>query len=130
VFDLDKNIDVGAEEIRDAVNRALRRFPEGVEVPIVRKVETSMAPIMAVLLHGDVPYSQIAYYADKIVKREFEKLRGVGEVSLGGFRDMAMWVRLNPEKMKAHGVTPVDVINTIRKNHIEIPSGRIDGVYI
>ena len=126
VFDLDKDIDIGAEEIRDAVNRALRRFPEGVEVPIVRKVETSMAPIMAVLLHGNVPYSQIAYYADKIVKREFEKLRGVGEVSLGGFRDMAMWVRLNPEKMKAHGITPLDVINTIRKNHIETPSGRID----
>ncbi len=125
VFDLDKNIDVGTEEIRDAVNRASRKFPEGVKNPVVRKVETSMAPIMAVLLHGEVSYSQLSYYADKVVKREFEKLKGVGEVSLGGFRDMVMWVRLYPEKMKAYGVTPLDVVNTVKKNHIETPSGRI-----
>ncbi len=126
VFNLDKDIDVGAQEIRDAVNRVVRKFPEGVENPIVRKVETSMAPIMAVLLHGDVPYSQIAYYADKIIKREFERLKGVGEVSLGGFRDMVMWVRIYPQKLKAYNITPLDVINTIKKNHIETPSGRID----
>jgi len=59
------------------------KFPEGVENPVVRKVETSMAPIMAILLHGDVPYEQMSYYADKIVKREFERIKGVGEVSLG-----------------------------------------------
>ena len=126
VFDLDKNIDVGAEEVRDAVNRASRKFPEGVENPVVRKVETSMAPIMAILLHGNVPYEQLSYYADKIVKREFERVKGVGEVSLGGFRDLAMWVRVFPEKLKSYNITPVDVVNTIKKNHIETPSGRID----
>ncbi|NPA51414.1 MAG: efflux RND transporter permease subunit [Aquificae bacterium] len=126
VFNLDKDIDIGAQEIRDAVNRVTRKFPKGVESPIVRKVETSMAPIMAVLLHGDVPYRQMAYYADKIVKREFERLEGVGEVSLGGYRDMVMWVRIYPERLKAFNITPLDVVNTIQKNHIETPSGRVD----
>ena len=125
IFDLDKDIDVAAQEVRDAVQRAYRRMPEGVDPPSVRKLNTSMAPIMAVLVHGDVDYGIISYFADKVVKREFERVRGVAEVHLGGFRDRVMWIRLDPERLYSRGLTVSDVIEVFRKNNVETPAGRI-----
>ena len=125
VFDLDKDIEVAAQEVRDAVQRAYRRMPEGVEPPSVRKLNTSMAPIMAVLVHGDVDYGIISYFADKVVKREFERVRGVAEVHLGGFRDRVMWIRIDPEKLYSRNLTVTDVIEVFRKNNVETPAGRI-----
>lgn len=125
VFDLDKDIDVAAQEVRDAVQRAYRRMPAGVDPPVVRKLNTSLAPIMAVLVHGDVDYDTISYFADKVVKREFERVRGVAEVHLGGFRDRVMWIRVDPLKMNARRITVVDVIDAFRRNNVETPAGRI-----
>lgn len=127
IFDLEKDIDVAAQEVRDAVQRAFRRFPEGVDPPVVRKLNTSMAPIMAVLVHGDVDYDTVSFFADKVVKREFERLRGVAEVHLGGFRDRVMWVRIDPEKLYARNLTVGDVINAIKRNNVETPAGVIYG---
>ena len=127
IFDLEKDIDVAAQEVRDAVQRAYRRFPEGVDPPVVRKLNTSLAPIMAVLVHGDVDYDTVSFFADKVVKREFERIRGVAEVHLGGFRDRVMWVRVDPEKLYARNLTVGDVINAIKKNNVETPAGLIYG---
>ncbi|QWK19444.1 MAG: efflux RND transporter permease subunit [Hydrogenobacter thermophilus] len=128
VFTLDKNIDVGAQEVRDAVQRAYRRMPVGVDPPVVRKVDTGSFPILAVHLHSkSVDYQTLAYYADKVIKRKFQKVNGVGDVGLGGFRDNVLWVRLYPERLYSYGITPVDVLNAVSKNHLEVPTGTIYG---
>ncbi|MEJ5172212.1 MAG: efflux RND transporter permease subunit [Hydrogenothermaceae bacterium] len=126
IFDLDKDIDVASQEVRDAVNRAQRQFPPNTDPPVVRKVDTSMAPILAILLHGNVDYGTLSYFADKVVKREFERVQGVGEVDLGGFRDYVMWVRVDPLKLAGYKLTVMDVVNALQANNVEIPSGRID----
>ncbi len=126
IFDLDKDIDIAAQEVRDAVNRAQKKLPKDADPPIVRKVDTSMAPMMAILLHGNVDYGTLSYFADKVVKREFERIKGVGEVDLGGFRDYVMWVRIDPLKLAGYKLTPIDVVNALSKNNVEIPSGRVD----
>lgn len=126
IFDLNKDIDIAAQEVRDVVNRVQRQLPKDADPPIVRKVDTSMAPIMAILLHGNVDYGTLSYFADKVVKREFERIKGVGEVDLGGFRDYVMWIRIDPLKLAGYKLTPLDVVDALSKNNIEIPSGRVD----
>ncbi|MEZ0322733.1 MAG: efflux RND transporter permease subunit [Hydrogenothermaceae bacterium] len=126
IFDLDKDINIAAQEVRDAVNRAQRQFPPNTDPPVVRKVDTSMAPIMVILLHGNVDYGTLSYLSDKVIKREFERVKGVGEVDLGGFQDYVMWVRVDPLKLAGYKLTVIDVVNTLEANNVEIPSGRID----
>ncbi len=123
IFNLDKDIDVASQEVRDIAQRAFRRLPQGVDPPVVRKLNTSLAPIMAVLVHGDVDYETVSFFADKVVKREFERIKGVGEVHMGGFRDRVLWIRVNPDRLHARNLTVGDVINAFRKNHIETPAG-------
>jgi len=127
-FSLDKDIDVASQEVRDAVQRAMRRLPREAEPPVVRKVDTSGAPVLVVILYtegGD--YQKLAYYADKVVKREIEKLPGVGSVSLGGFRDNVLWVRLRTTELFGFELTPLEVLSVIRENHAEIPAGNVYG---
>ncbi|MFN3813615.1 MAG: efflux RND transporter permease subunit, partial [Aquificaceae bacterium] len=126
IFALEKNIDVAAQEVRDAVQRAYRKMPVGVDPPIVRKVDTSGAPILAIHLHSKAfDYQTLAYYADKVIKKEFEKINGVGDVGLGGFRDNVLWVRIDPQKLYSYGLTAQDVLDTLQKNHLDMPSGTI-----
>lgn len=126
IFDLDKDIDIAAQEVRDAVNRAQKNFPPDADPPIVRKVDTSMAPTVSILLHGYADYGTMSYLADKVLKREFERVQGVGEVDLAGFRDYVMWVRIDPLKLAGLKLTPIDVVRALQANNVEIPSGRID----
>jgi HAE1 family hydrophobic/amphiphilic exporter-1 len=128
IFNLDKNIDVGAQEVRDAVQRAYKRMPLGVDPPVVSKVDTSGFPILAIHLHSkSVDYQTLAYYADKVIGREFQKINGVGSVGLGGFRDNVLWVRIFPERLYSYGLTPVDVLSAVQNNHLEAPAGSIYG---
>lgn len=127
-FSLEKDIDVAAQEVRDAVQRALKSLPEGVDPPVVRKVDTSLAPVFVVLLHSKTAdYQTLAYWADKVIKREFERIYGVGQVDLGGFRDNVLWVRIDPEKLYSKGLAVQDIIEAINKNHLESPAGSIYG---
>ncbi|HIP42318.1 MAG TPA: efflux RND transporter permease subunit [Aquifex aeolicus] len=127
-FSLDKDIEIASQEVRDAIQRALRRLPKEVEPPSVRKVDTSMAPVMVIILYSErADYQKLSYYADKVVKRELEKLYGVGSISLGGFRDNALWIRLKTTSLFGMELSPIDVLNAVRKNHLEVPAGNIYG---
>jgi len=127
-FSLEKDIDVAAQEVRDAVQRALSRLPEGVDPPLVRKVDTSIAPVFVALLHSKTAdYQTLAYWADKVIKREFERINGVGQVDLGGFRDNVLWVRIDAEKLYSRSLALQDVVDAIKKNHLESPAGAIYG---
>ena len=127
IFNLEKDIDIAAQEVRDAVLSAVRWLPKEAEAPVIRKVNTSLAPLMAILIHGDADYDTVSYFADKIAKREFERVRGIGEVHLGGFRDRVLWIRLSPERMASYGISVSEVINAFQENNVEKPAGRIYG---
>ena len=127
-FSLEKDIDIAAQEVRDAVQRAMRRLPEGVDPPLVRKVDTSLAPILVVLLYSKTAdYQTLAYWADKIIKRDIERIDGVGQVDLGGFRDNAMWIRIDPEKLYSRNLAVQEVVEAVVKNHLDSPAGAIYG---
>ncbi len=127
-FSLEKDIDVAAQEVQDAVQRALKKLPQGVDPPVVRKVDTSLAPVFVTLLHSKTAdYQTLAYWADKVIKREFERINGVGQVDLGGFRDNVLWVRIDPEKLYSRGLAVQDVLDAVNKNNLEAPTGAIYG---
>jgi len=127
-FSLEKDVDVAAQEVRDAVERAYRRMPPGVEPPVVRKTDTSSTPILAFYLYSDsVDYETLSYLAEEVVKKELERVNGVGEVTLGGFTEMIMLVEPDPLTLFARGLSPLELVNALRKNHAESPTGTLRG---
>jgi hydrophobe/amphiphile efflux-1 (HAE1) family protein len=127
-FELDRDVDVAAQDVRDRVSRARGRLPNDIEEPIVTKQDSDAQAILWISLYGD-DYSplQISDYAERYIKDQLQTVAGVGRVIIGGRREYAMRLWLEPEKMAAHQVTALDVRDALADNNVEIPSGRIEG---
>lgn len=127
-FELWRDIDVAAQDVRDRIDRARRELPDDVEAPIVRKLDPDAQPIMWIALTGDERWGpvRLTTFADEFLKERLENLRGVGQIRVGGASVYAIRVQLDPAKLAAHRLTVQDVVETIRSENVKIPSGRIE----
>ncbi len=128
-FELWRNIDVAAQDVRDAVERARRLLPDDIESPIVRKIELGAQAIMWITLTGDERWDAVRMteYAETVLKQRLETLRGVGQIRVGGRRKYAVRVRLDSARLAAHQLSVQDVVHTVQVNNADIPSGRVEG---
>lgn len=125
-FELEENVDVKAQDVRDKVNIARRDLPEDIDPPVIEKVDPDAAPIMSIMIAADASIGEITTYADEVVKEAVQRLPGVGSVTIvgGRLREIRIW--LNADKMRAFGVTADDVVRAIRSEHAEVPGGRLE----
>ncbi|MFO7654412.1 MAG: efflux RND transporter permease subunit [Candidatus Krumholzibacteriia bacterium] len=128
-FELSRDVDAAANDVRDRVARVRGRLPREAEDPIVAKVDVNAQPVMWLAFsserHSTLELSDVA---DRIIKERLQRLPGVGSVFIGGERRYAMRVWLDPQRMAAHGLTTQDVEQAIRQENAEIPAGRVEGV--
>ena len=125
-FELGKNIDVAAQEVRDKVSARLRRLPSDADVPVVDKLDINAQPIMWLAVTGQRAIEDLTYIADMQIRPMLQKIEGVGEVSVGGGREKQIHIRLLRERLAAYAVGVDEVIDAIRRQHLEIPGGKID----
>lgn len=128
-FELWRDIDIAAQDIRDRVNRAQRELPDDAEAPVVEKLDPDAQAVIWLAIQGDERWSlvDITEYADNQIKPKLESMRGVGRVQIGGEQKRAVRIRMDPQKLAAHDLTVEDVVTTIQDNNVDIPSGRITG---
>lgn len=125
-FELDRDIDVAAQDVRDKVALALERLPRDVEHPVVDKLDPAARPIIWIAVQGNKPLKEISDYAHYDLKPKFQVLPGVGLIIEGAFRKKAMRIWLDPYRLKAFQLTVTDVIDALRRKHREIPGGKIE----
>jgi multidrug efflux pump len=127
-FELGRNVDEAANDVRDRVSRVRAALPREVDDPIVSKVDANAQPIIWIAVFSEVHDGlQLTDIADRILKEKIQRLPGVGSVIIGGQRRYAMRVWLDPLRMAARGLTTQDVEEAIRRENAEIPSGRVEG---
>lgn len=128
-FELWRDIDIAAQDVRDAIERSRRNLPEDADPPVVRKIDLNAQPIMWIALTGDERWDDVRLteYADNVLRQRLETVRGVGQIRVGGQRKYAVRIRMDPELLAAHHLTVQDVIDTVQRENVDIPSGRIEG---
>ena len=127
MFKLEKDLDVAAQEVRDKINTVLRELPEGIDQPLISKVEPSAAPVIYLGIKGtNHSLREMSEVADKKVRRQIETITGVGKVSIIGARDRQINVLMNPLQLRALGITAVDVMNTLRSQNLMTPGGNLE----
>jgi HAE1 family hydrophobic/amphiphilic exporter-1 len=122
-FSLDKDIDVAYNEVQAKVSQILRRLPNDTDPPVIQKVDTNASAVIWLALSGDRTIQQLNLYANNVLKKKFETINGVGEVSIGGRRDRVVRVNIKPEQMAAYKVTANDLISAFNREHIQLPGG-------
>jgi multidrug efflux pump len=127
-FELSRDVDEAANDVRDRVSRVRGQLPREADDPIVAKVDVNAQPIMWLALSSDRHSGlEISEVADRVIKERLQRLPGVGSIFIGGERRYAMRVWLDPLRMAAHGLTVRDVENAVRLENAEIPGGRVEG---
>ncbi len=124
-FQLEKKIDVAAQEVRDRVNQILSELPDDTEAPVVEKLDPDAAPILNIAVVAERPVREITEYADKVLRRQLESVPGVGQVRVIGGRKRQINVLLNPVRLRAFALTATDVQRAIRMQNVQIPAGMV-----
>ena len=125
-FQLSKNGDVGAQEVRDKVSSIVSSLPKGTETPIVNRFETGSMPVMTIAVSGRRDLREVTEIARKQIKEQLETVNGVGAVNLVGGRTRAMNITLDTNKLAAYALSVDDVRTALTRQNIEEPGGRID----
>src|SRR5262245_16302242 len=128
-FDLSRDIDLAAQDVRDRVSRGRGLLPDFIDEPIIAKQDADAFPIIWLGLNSD-RYStlELTTLAEKQIKNRFQTVRGVSSIMIGGEQRFAMRLWLDSAKMAAHEVTVLDVQQALRRQNIELPSGRVESV--
>jgi HAE1 family hydrophobic/amphiphilic exporter-1 len=124
-FQLEKNVDVAAQEVRDKVNQVLPELPIDVEQPVVEKLDPDAAPVLYVALFADRPVREISEFADKTLRREIESLPGVGQVTLVGSRLRQVNLWLDPARLRAYNLTAAEVTQAVANQNLQLPGGNL-----
>ncbi len=126
-FRLEKDADNAAAEVRDRSARVRSRLPDGVDEPVIAKVEADAFPVMWLAFSSDTRTPlEINDLLNRIVKPRLQTVTGVADVPIYGERRYAMRVWLDPQRLAAYRLTPQDVEDAIRRNNLELPAGRIE----
>ena len=128
-FLLSRDADSAAADVRDKVSRARGLLPDDIDEPIVSKVEADSSPIIYLILSSDngMSAAQLSDLADRYVQDKLQTITGVAEVTILGARTYAMRIWLDPVRMAAYNLTPVDISNVLQAQNVDVPSGRITG---
>lgn len=125
-FDLAKDVDVAAQEVRDHVNNVLPDLPKGVDQPVISKVDPDASPVLYATLKTPGTLRDTTEYADKTIRRQIESINGVGQVAILGGQKRQINVWLDPLKLQASGLTAADVEAALAQQNLSVPGGQIE----
>jgi len=126
-FRLERDPDSAAADVRDRVARVRQRLPQDADEPVISKVEADAFPIIWLAFSSDtLGPLQVSDYANRFVKPRLQTLPGAADVRIFGERQYAMRIWLDPDRLAAFRLTPLDVEDALRRQNVEIPSGRIE----
>ncbi len=126
-FSLDRNLDGAANDIREKVSRILQQLPEEAGAPEVTKQNQGMDATMYVGVDSDTrSLMELTDYAERNIVDRLSVLQGVAQIRLSGAQVPAMRIWLNRDAMAARNITVEDIENTLRRENVELPAGRIE----
>ena len=128
-FNLSKNLEEAANDVRDKVSQAVRNLPDDIDSPpVVSKADADSDPILTMTVQSTArDQLELSDYAENVLSQRFQTIPGVSSVQIWGQKRFAMRLWLNPAKLASYGLTVSDVRNALNRQNIELPSGKVTG---
>ncbi|QDT01480.1 efflux RND transporter permease subunit [Adhaeretor mobilis] len=128
-FRLDQNINVAAQDVRDAIAAIMNRLPPDIDPPVVQKQDLDASPILSIAVSGPRDTRELYFMADRYVKGSIESARGVGQVLIEGAVERAIQINIQADKLAAYRLSIMQVHDAIVAQNAEVPGGRVDAGY-
>ncbi len=129
-FVLTRDADSSAADVRDKVSRVRQRLPQGIDEPVIAKVEADAFPVIWLSFSADnMDVMQLSDYANRIAKPMLQTAPGASDVRVFGERKFAMRIWLDPDRLASYKLTTQDVEDALRRSNVEVPAGRIESKF-
>ncbi|MCB0522215.1 MAG: efflux RND transporter permease subunit, partial [Saprospiraceae bacterium] len=128
-FELGEDLEAAASDVRDKVAQAVSGLPPDLDgQPVVQKSDASDRPIVATTVQSNIRNQlELTELATNLIVERLETIPGVSSVRIWGEKRFAMRLWLDPAKMSAYSITPMDVRNALNRENVELPTGKIAG---
>ena len=120
------DIEVAADEVRSRLDRGRRTLPDEIEPPTIFKFDVTQFPIMFLTVAtDDMDPRELRMFTEKNILYRFERIKGVGQVRVGGGLRREIHIDLNLEKLRALDLSVAQVVNTVRNENLNRPVGPV-----
>lgn len=128
-FELEKNLEEAANDVRDKVSQAQRSLPQDIDAPpVVSKADADSEPIITMTVQSATRDPlELSNYAENVIAERLQTIPGVSSVQIWGQKRYAMRMWLDPVKLNAYGVTVGDVRTALNSQNVELPTGKLTG---
>ncbi len=128
-FNLDENLETAANDVRDKVSQAVLQLPKDLDAPpVVSKADANSDAILALTIQSDTKSQlQVSDYAENVILDRLQTIPGVSTIQIWGQKRYAMRLWLDPIKLSAYHLTPLDVKAALDRENVELPAGKITG---
>ena len=127
-FELGEDLEAAANDVRDRVSQAIRNLPPDAEPPVVRKADADATTILSLTVQSDQrSLLELSEIGNNIFKERLQTIPGVSNIRIWGEKKYAMRLQMDPAKLEAYRLSPLDVRNALLQQNVELPTGRIEG---
>jgi multidrug efflux pump len=128
-FDLGTDLERAANDVRDHVSRAMRNLPPDADPPIVSKADADARPIAGISVRSTSRnLLELSRIAEEAFVERLQTIPNVASVDIWGEKTYSMRLWIDPNKLAAHRLSPIDVRDAVARENVELPSGRIEGL--
>lgn len=124
-FEWEANLDEAANDVRDAIDKAMDKLPDGIDRPSLLKFNTSMMPVLIYAITADVSYPGVDKIIDDKVINRLNRIDGVAQASISGAPTRVVYVDLDPNKLDAYNMTVEQLGNLIAAENRDLPAGNV-----
>lgn len=125
-FELDANLDVMSQEVRDVISRARNELPVDMEPPIVMQFNAGDMPIVWIPIVSERPMPEITEFVERQMKPLLETIPGVAGSLLYGAQKRAIRIWLDGSALRARGLASEDIRRALARDHVDIPGGELE----
>jgi multidrug efflux pump len=127
-FDLSIDLETAANDVRDRVSRSLWNLPPDADPPIVAKADADSNPIIFLNIKSEQrSLLELTEIAERTFKESLQTIPGVSSIAIWGSKQYSMRLWIDPARLAAYNLVPLDVRNALMRENLELPSGRIEG---
>lgn len=128
-FNLDADLEAAANDVRDKVSAAARSLPQDIDAPpAVIKADANSDAIISLTLQSDTKNQlEVSDYAENVIAQDLQTIPGVSSVDIQGQKRYSMRMWMDPARLAAYGLTPLDVKEALDRENVDLPSGKLSG---
>ncbi len=127
-FKLDRDVDAAAQDVQSALSEAVRRLPDGIDAPQLRKINPSDAPVMHLAISSKtIAMPLLNQIANDRVALRLQTVPGVGQIDIWGSQRYAVRMYVDPLALAARKLGFDQVLSAIQAGHSNAPIGTLNG---